>query len=273
MGEEKITGVLLDDKQDYERFKFEILKKTGIDLNLYKEAQMKRRLTAFYEKQGFSNFSAFFQHGLTKQSELLDDFLERITINVSEFYRNQGRWQALSEKILPRLLLETKSLNAWSAACSQGEEPYTLAMIMESHFPDCRYKILATDIDQSVIKRAEAGFYSERSLKNVPPLAKNEFFQKESSGYRVVPNIKRNVSFTTQNLLSEPFSNGLNLVICRNVLIYFTEEAKEILYKKFNRALTIGGVLFVGSTEQIFNPEQYGFEAEDTFFYKKQKNV
>ncbi|MFP3472296.1 CheR family methyltransferase, partial [Micrococcus sp. SIMBA_144] len=80
---------------------------------------------------------------------------------------------------------------------------------------------------------------------------------------------KRTVTFKQQNLLSDPFEGKYDLIVCRNVLIYFTEDAKNLLYKKFNAALKPGGVLFVGSTEQIFNPSQYGFETEDTFFYKK----
>src|SRR5690625_3673582 len=110
---------------DYEHFVKNIYLKTGIDLSLYKEAQMKRRLTSFITNKGFKSFHAFYR-SMKKDESLFNGFLERMTINVSEFFRNAKRWEVLEKKILPRLLQENKELRLWSAACSTGEEPYTL---------------------------------------------------------------------------------------------------------------------------------------------------
>ncbi|ADC51135.1 MULTISPECIES: CheR family methyltransferase [Alkalihalophilus] len=253
---------------DYQQFIMQIKKKTGIDLALYKEAQMKRRLESLRDKRGYSTFLSYYQ-ALAADSSLFHEFLERMTINVSEFYRNKKRWEVLEEKILPRLLAENSKPKLWSAACSTGEEPYTLAMIMASFMPLSEVSILATDLDKEILKRAQVGFYTDRSLKEVPPGVLSRYFTKELMGYKVSDQVKRAVTFKQQNLLSDSFGTQYDLIICRNVMIYFTEEAKHELYQKFSQALRPGGVLFVGSTEQIFHADQYHFETEDTFFYKK----
>jgi len=254
--------------QDYLQFISQVKRKTGIDLALYKEAQMKRRLTSLRQKRGFHDFSTYFE-AIGKDRQLYCEFLDRITINVSEFFRNFNRWEVLMNKILPRLLAERPRLKTWSAACSTGEEPYTLAMIHTKYMPLGQVDILATDIDEGAIERAKQGVYLERSLVECPKEFVKQYFVKEGQLYRLSEEIKRAVRFKKHNLLAQPFETGFDLIICRNVMIYFTEEAKHELYMKFSKALRPGGVLFVGSTEQIFQPKQYLFEPEDTFFYRK----
>ncbi len=256
--------------QDFLQFIANIKRKTGIDLALYKEAQMKRRLTSLRLKRGYNNFATYFE-ALSKDQELLYEFLDRMTINVSEFYRNPSRWEVLQNKILPRLYQESKKLKLWSAACSTGEEPYTLALVLLAKQFQREAAILATDIDEGAIAKAKQGVYSDRSLQDCPKDLLARYFQKDGITYQISPEIKRMVTFKQHNLLADPFDSGFDLIICRNVMIYFTEEAKHELYHKFSRALRPGGVLFVGSTEQIFQPQQYQFESEDTFFYRKIK--
>ncbi|MCH1624750.1 CheR family methyltransferase [Ferdinandcohnia quinoae] len=253
---------------DYEKFADQIKRKTGIDLSLYKEAQMLRRLTSLYEKKGYQNFGEYY-NAIENDPKLLHEFLDRMTINVSEFYRNGKRWEVLENKILPKLLEKNKTLKVWSAACSTGEEPYTIAMILSKLVPLQQISILATDIDDNVIARAKMGVYPERSLQEVPPDIKKRYFSTEGGFYKVSDEIKRTVTFKKQNLLADRFDSNFDLIVCRNVLIYFTEDAKDLLYKKFSAALKQDGIFFVGSTEQIFNPGSYGFETEDTFFYRK----
>lgn len=253
---------------DYSEFIQGVKRKTGIDLSLYKEAQMKRRLTALYEKKGYGSFQEFFG-ALNRDREEMEGFLDRMTINVSEFFRNYKRWEILETKILPRLLSENPSLRVWSAACSTGEEPYTLSMMLSKYMALSNGSITATDIDKNALQRAMNGVYPERSLSELPEEMKKVHFTQEGPLFKLKDEVKRTVNFKQQNLLSDPFEAKYDLIVCRNVMIYFTEEAKNLLYHKFNRSLKPGGVLFVGSTEQIFNPSQYGFETEDTFFYKK----
>jgi len=253
---------------DYAVFIGNIKKKTGIDLSLYKEAQMKRRLTSLYEKRGYRNFIDYYE-AIHNDKELLEEFLDRMTINVSEFYRNAQRWDVLEKKIFPKLLAQNKKLKIWSAACSTGEEPYSIALVLLSHVPLRDISILATDLDLGVIEKAKVGLYPERALKEVPASIVKQHFVNEGHFYQVKDDIKRTVTFKQQNLLEDRYDTGFDLIVCRNVMIYFTEEAKEQIYMNFSKALKQGGILFVGSTEQIFNPSKYGLESEDTFFYRK----
>jgi chemotaxis protein methyltransferase CheR len=254
--------------QEYEEFIRKIKMLTGIDLSLYKEGQMKRRLTSLYEKRGYHSFREYYKD-IQSSPNVLNEFLDRMTINVSEFYRNAKRWEVLEKKILPSLLESQKRLKIWSAACSTGEEPYTIAMILSNLVPLSQIEILATDLDENVLARAKLGVYPARSLNGVPADIKKQYFIKEEDFYRVDDEIKRRVTFKKHNLLDDRFDQEFDLVVCRNVLIYFTEDAKSLLYDKFSASLKSGGVFFVGSTEQIFNPGKYEFETIDTFFYKK----
>jgi chemotaxis protein methyltransferase CheR len=254
--------------QDYIDFIANVKKKTGIDLALYKEAQMKRRLTSLYEKKGYKDFTGFYR-AMTSEQKLFDEFLDRMTINVSEFYRNANRWQVLQDKIIPSLLKQNKRIKVWSAACSTGEEPYSLAMVLANFIPLKEISIHATDIDEFALARAKAGLYPKKSLQEVPSVIKTKYFQKEGMLYKIEDAVKGTVAFKKQNLLSDRFDQNFDLIVCRNVMIYFTDEAKDLLYHKFSRALKPGGILFVGSTEQIFNPQMYKFESDDTFFYRR----
>ena len=211
---------------DYEQFIEKIKRKTRIDLSLYKEAQMKRRLTSLYEKRGYRNFIEYFD-AIDRDPALLDEFLDRMTINVSEFYRNSQRWKVLQDKIFPQLLKNNKRLKIWSAACSTGEEPYSLAMVLSNHVPLRDISIQATDLDKGVIEQAKVGLYGARSIKEVPKDVVDRYFIKEGTHYQVVDEIKRTVTFRQHNLLEDRYEPNHDLIVCRNVMSYFTEEAKD----------------------------------------------
>ncbi|MDO3679169.1 CheR family methyltransferase [Paenibacillus ehimensis] len=240
---------------------------TSIDLSQYKEAQMKRRLTTLRMKKGYSTFASFFE-AMTKDKELFYEFLDRMTINVSEFWRNPNRWEVLEQKFLPDMLRKSRKVKCWSAACSTGEEPYTLAMILaELNAQDS--VVLATDIDEGALEKAKKAVYSDRSVRDVPAKYLQKYYRQENLTYHIADSLKKSIRFQKQNLLVDTFDTGFDLIVCRNVMIYFTEEAKHLLYHKFANALKPGGILFVGSTEQIFSPAQYGLESAETFFYRK----
>lgn len=254
---------------DYERFKRNILARTGIDLFMYKEEQMKRRLTSLKNKYQAATFDEFFRM-MESDPEIMKACLDRMTINVSEFFRNRQRWHVLEDDILPALLSgRSGRFKVWSAACSSGEEAYSLAIVLSRHLPAGGYDILATDLDEKVLAAAERGVYGETSLKELTEAERSRYFYNEADGFRIKPEYRAPIRFKKHNLLADPFESGFDLIVCRNVLIYFTDEAKAALYHKFSNALRPGGVLFVGSTEQIFNPGEYGLESIATFFYRK----
>lgn len=255
---------------DYQAFTEMIKKKTKIDLNLYKEVQMKRRLTSLRDKRGFATFRSYFQ-AIDKDKELMEEFLDKMTINVSEFFRNSKRWEVLEKKILPEMLKKKSKIKIWSAACSTGDEPYTVAMILKQYIDLKNVSILATDIDEKILERAKQGIYTERALKEVPQDFKDKFFVHKDSLYIIDDQLKKSITFKKHNLLNDPFPKGFDLIVCRNVMIYFTDEAKTKIYDKFSESLVDEGVFFVGSTEQIFTPEKYKLKLLDTFFYTKQE--
>lgn len=255
--------------REYEKFSENMQRFVGIDLGLYKEAQMNRRMRTLFEKRGFKSYDDYY-YALKKDPVLLEEFLERMTINVTEFFRNETRWQVLREKIVPDYKKTKTKVKCWSAACSTGEEPYSLAMLLLDQCPGVEIDILATDIDDLVLKRAKEGIYTEAMIKGCPPHYVHKFFRKgPNDTYIIKDEVKKCVRFKKHNLLHEPFEQQFDLIICRNVMIYFTEEAKEQLYRKFNQGLGEKGIFFVGSTEQIFHPEEYNFEVYDAFFYSK----
>lgn len=254
--------------QDYEAFKAKILKKTGIDLSLYKERQMKRRIDSLIKRHGQSTYEGYFDL-ISKNKDIFDEFINYLTINVSEFYRNANQWDILRDEVLPKLMEGKRTLKVWSAACSTGEEPYTLVMVLSNHFPLKDIKILAVDIDKEAINKAKTGVYTEKAVAAVPKPFLDKYFTKVGPAYKINDEIKQCVEFKQMNLLSDPYPQGMDLIVCRNVMIYFTEEAKEEMYHNFNKALVKNGVLFVGSTEQIIVPKKFNFEALKTFFYKR----
>jgi len=256
-------------EQEFTNFISKIKYLTKIDLNLYKEAQMKRRLTALRDKKGFRNFDAYY-HAIASDPSMLGEFLDRITINVSEFWRNANRWDIIEKKILPELLQSNRKIKCWSAACSTGEEPYTLAMIIDNiHGGFEGVQIVATDIDAEALEKAHKGVYIDRSVKEVPEKYLHKYFHLSNGYYHITNDLKKAVHFKKQNLLLDSFEQNYDLIICRNVLIYFTEEAKRRLYTKFAESLKPGGLLFVGSTEQIFSADEYNLEMAEAFLYRK----
>ncbi len=200
--------------------------------------------------------------------EVYRRFVEHLTINVSEFFRNSNHWEVLKHQIIPELLQSRSPLKVWSAGCSTGEEPYSVAIMMREYFPGQTAKIWATDLDQVVLDKARTGLYSNKAVQGVPPRLLKKYF-KEDFDYQIVEDIKRMVKFEKQDLLEDPFPSDFDLILCRNVVIYFTDEAKEKLYTKFARALRSQGVLFIGSTEQIFQARDLKLRSIATFFYQK----
>ncbi len=253
---------------DYEGFKSKVLKLTGIDLSSYKERQMRRRIDSLIKRNNYDDYDEYFK-ALTQNAKLYDEFINYLTINVSEFYRNPGQWDILEKEVFPYLLKNNKRLKIWSAACSTGEEPYSLVMLLSRFMDLSNIKIVATDIDDGAVAKAKIGLYAPKSLEGLPAEFVSKFFDKEGDYYKIKDIIKKCVEFKKHNLLKDKYVDNCDLIVCRNVMIYFTEEAKAEIYQKFRDSLTGHGVLFVGSTEQIIMPQRYKLEPMKTFFYKR----
>ncbi|HWT27219.1 MAG TPA: protein-glutamate O-methyltransferase CheR [Mobilitalea sp.] len=254
----------------YEIFKQSIYDLSKIDLNSYKERQMKRRIEALITKHGIDSYSDYVNK-LKTDKDIYEEFINYITINVSEFYRNPEQWVNLENEVFPYLFEHFgKDLKIWSAACSTGDEPYSLVMLLSRFMPLNRIKVIATDIDKVVMEKAQLGIYHVKSLKELPEEFINKYFTKiNDRTYQISDAIKSCVTFRQHDLLKDAYPSNCDLIVCRNVLIYFTDEAKNNIYSNFNAALKKDALLFVGSTEQIIQAQHIGFLNFKSFFYKK----
>lgn len=252
---------------DYLWFCEHVLAKTGLDLKQYKRSQMERRLRSMAERAGARDLQEYWAV-LEKDARQFAYFIDRITINVSELFRNPEKFDELRRVILPELRRLGSPLKVWSAGCSYGAEPYSLAILLEEMRP-LQYHILATDVDETILNKAREGYFAPEDMRNVSAEWRQRYFIQQDNRYQVKPELKRNISFRKHNLLADPFDSGFHLIVCRNVVIYFNEEAKDRLYARFFQSLVPGGVLFVGSTERIFNYRDIGFEMPLSFFYRK----
>lgn len=256
---------------NYEAFKREVLQLTKIDLSSYKEKQMRRRIDSLIKKNMCNSYESYVKL-LRTNKKVFDEFINFLTINVSEFYRNSEQWELLTNEFVPELIKKFgTNLKIWSAACSTGDEPYSLVMALSKHLDLSKIKIHATDIDKQVIATAKVGLYSEKSIVNVPADYKKKFFTKIGNSYQISDQVKRCVEFEEHNLLSDPYPRDCHMIVCRNVLIYFTDDAKLDVYRKFANALREGGILFIGSTEQVTNYRDLGYKRRYSFYYEKNK--
>ena len=262
----------------YSKIKINVKKLLNIDLNQYKGEQMQRRLDSWLIRVGVANWDEYFTN-ISKSPVDLAKFRDYLTINVSEFFRDKERWETLKKTFLPTLLKElsagriagsSNGLRIWSAGCSNGSEPYTLAILLDELAPGRNHYILATDLDRSILAKARArGPYTAEDTRNVTPEQRIKYFDTVNSQYFVKEGIGKRVTFKEQNMLIDHFEENFDLIVCRNVIIYFTLEAKAILYKKFNDGLRTGGILFLGGTEIIPRPSDIGFSNKGGSFYQK----
>ena len=252
--------------RDWESFNAVVLALSGLDLDLYKPSQLRRRTLNMVETQKLAGLAAF-SKWLQASPENLQWYLDKLAINVSELFRNPEKWVDIEQSILPELRKKTARIKAWSAGCSYGAEAYTLACILREHWIG-NHEITATDIDDAALEQAGRGEFNNKDMTAVPDRYR-KFFKQEDGVWKAEKSLKRYLKFKPGNLLADKFDSGFDLIMCRNVVIYFTDSAKEILYRKFLDSLRPGGILFVGSTERIFNSEKIGYEAVRPFFYQK----
>ena len=174
---------------------------------------------------------------------------------------------------LGNILKEYSMLNSrikiWSAACSIGCEPYSLAMILNEINPRVNAKILATDIDNNILRRAKEGEYLPSEMKNITGDFKKKYFKEINGKFLIDTKLKSMINFKKHDLILDIYEKDFDLIVCRNVVIYFKKEIKDEIFQKFSNSLKKGGMLFVGATESIYNYKDFGLEKVSTFIYKK----
>jgi chemotaxis protein methyltransferase CheR len=244
---------------------------TGVDLSCYRQGQLRRRLEALVQRAGADGFSQYARL-LEREPARLQEFRDYFTINVSEFFRDPPRFEYLQTQILPGLLAARPHLRVWSAGCSNGAEPYSVAMLLRELAPRGAHRVLATDVDRTVLERARRGDdYAAADLRQVAPdrLARHFAPAQDGKSYTVRPEVKALVQFREHDLLGPVPGEGFDLILCRNVVIYFTETAKTVLHERLVSVLRPGGVLFVGGTEIVREPDRVSLTIAGASFYRK----
>lgn len=270
---------------DYAVFRRSVQDRFGIRLGEYKAEQMQRRLRALAEIHRQSSFAAFFQ-AIQDSPVLRTAFLDTMTINVTELLRNPERYEELTRLILPPLLAQSRlaPLSVWSAGCSYGAEAYTLSLLLHELDPAGAHRIHGTDIDLAILAKAGTVCFSETDMAQVSPSRRQAHFL-ELEGREISPpggggsllprfrpkaHLSGKVQFSRHDLLADDYPRAEHhLIVCRNVLIYFTDPAKERISRGFFQALKPGGVLFVGGTERLADHRIIGFDLIRPFFYRK----
>ncbi|KAA3648421.1 MAG: protein-glutamate O-methyltransferase CheR [Chloroflexi bacterium] len=265
------------DQGTYSTIKRSVKDILAIDLDHYREIQMQRRLDSWLARSNSTNWDDYFQV-VQSTDEERDRFRAYLTINVSSFFRDTKHWDSLRETIMPELINQAERdgdpLKIWSAGCSTGEEAYSLAILMQEIAGSLPFHILASDLDQKALESAQAGGpYNEKDIENVSAEQQQRFFETRDGKYYIKPSLKKFIDFEELNLIHDTFERETDLILCRNVIIYFTHETKQKLFRKFHEALKPGGALFLGGTEFIPKPGEIGFDNWGVSVYRKPASV
>jgi chemotaxis protein methyltransferase CheR len=235
-----------------------IEERTGIHFDESRERFLSTRVREHMHDRGYTRVSELLR-AVRKTNVEYDSFLERMLTQETSFFRYPAVFEAFEKRVLPEIHVSKfwknpRTLRVWSAGCSTGEEPYSIAMTIADSlsFADAwNVEILATDVGKQALKNAEKGIYSGRSLASVNDKQLATHFAKVENKFHVKPRLKKMISFAPMNLASPVYVGRMDLIFCMNVLIYFTEERRRALVQRFYEALEPGGYLFLGHSESI----------------------
>jgi len=246
--------------KEFRQIRDHIKDKYGISLNDEKKSLVYSRLRTVLAEHGFTNFSQYFDYLVSdKTGQAAISFVDRITTNHTYFMRESAHFDFLRDTALPQVegLIPDKDLRVWCAASSSGEEPYTLQIIIEEFFrdkPGWNTETLATDISSKVLAKAVQGVYANESVMLLPPEWRNKYFRKSGeSNMAVADEVKKKLTFRIFNLMEEkfPFKKPFHIIFARNVMIYFDNETRDALVRRFYDFIVDGGYLFIGHSESL----------------------
>lgn len=248
-----------------------IYHKRGIDFRQYRPKCLRRRVIVGMNDANLESFCAYLDF-LNKNPQQYDRLLNRITINVSEFFRNPEAFKAIRKKIIPAIAqrkenIANYNIRIWSAGCATGEEPYSLAILLKETLKELGHNIkitiIATDIDKEALRKAKIGSYGENVLKKFTPRQIAAYFDKNDDKYCIKNQIKVMVKFMNHNMISDEPPPAIDLILCRNVIIYFSKELQNKVYANFYDALVPLGFLVAGKTESLMDIKEEFFTKVD----------
>ena len=241
-----------------------IYRQRGIDFRQYRPKCLRRRVVVGMHDANVDSFCAYLDF-LNQNPDYYDKLLNRITINVSEFFRNPEAFKAIRKKVIPDIVkrkegMASYNIRVWSAGCATGEEPYSLAIMFKEALEESekRFKIniIATDIDNGALSKAKAGTYNLKALKELTEEQIEAYFDKNDEVYTVKHRIKAMIKFNNHNMISDEPPPAVDLILCRNVIIYFNKELQNKVYANFHNALVPSGFLVAGKTESLMDVKE-----------------
>jgi chemotaxis protein methyltransferase CheR len=261
---------------DFEQYRAFIYAESGITFTSANRSILESRLKERLREKGVDSVKTYFSTISTNKEEL-KGFLDAITTNLTRFFRNQAQFDAFEKHVVPELINIKKSsanttIKIWSAGCSTGEEPYSLAMLLSEVLPSpWKFEILASDISLKCLMTAKEGFYADNRLDGIPPNYLAKYFDRVDGGYHIHPDIQSKIKFDYHNLKNDSGQRGLDVVFCRNVIIYFDEIAQTSVINRFWDSMASKSFLFIGHSESLFGMDtKFEFvKTQWATFYRK----
>ena len=242
---------------DFEKFRALIYNESGIHFSSSNRTILESRLKERLRIAKLDTVGEYFRH-VTGNAEELKVLLDAVTTNLTRFFRNAAHWETFENYAIPDLVkhkrtLAERKIRVWSAGCSTGEEPYTIAMVLSEILPPgFTFDVLASDLSLKSVLTGQEGFYPESRVNGVPEKYLNKYFEKRDGGYQVNDSIWKTIRFDYHNLKNDSGHRNLDIIFCRNVLIYFDEAAQEAVVNRFWDALAPHSYLFIGHSESLF---------------------
>ncbi|MCF7929437.1 MAG: protein-glutamate O-methyltransferase CheR [Spirochaetales bacterium] len=249
-------GEILDSEY-FEKFRKLIYDASGIHFSENNRTILESRLRERLRSSGLDKISDYYQKIQNNQEEI-KSLLDSVTTNLTRFFRNTAHFQTFENFVIPKLLerkKETRSseFKLWSAGCSTGEEPYSLAMVLKEQLPaNFDLQIVASDISLKSLMVGQEGYYAENRINGIPEHYLNKYFDRKGNGYQIKDEIKNLVKFDYHNLKNDSGLRDLDVVFCRNVLIYFDETAQKSSVDRFWQTMSDYSYLFIGHSESLF---------------------
>ena len=258
-----------EDETEFTELKIIIKRKIGFNCEYYKQPHLKRRLAVRLRATQSESYKDYTQV-LLKSAEEERHLKETLTVNVTELFRNPETYESVQKNVLPELIKskgDNRFIKVWSAGCSNGEEPYSIAIMLSEYLGNSskKYNILitGTDIDDDSLQKAEMAIFQPKQLEKIGKERIDRFFVKKDNNFQVIDEIKRLVKVKHHDLISGPKLLGFDIIFCRNVTIYFEQKLQEILYMNFYNALNEGGYFVMGKTETLVGPAALLFQRVD----------
>jgi chemotaxis protein methyltransferase CheR len=259
----------------YQKLKKLLHETVGLDCDGYRDEYLKRRFAVRLSATGTDTYSRYIRY-LKKNPAEFNLVIDNLVINYTTFFRDKDVYVYLEKAVLPRLLKSNK-VRIWSAGCATGEEPYSLAILVHKllgkKLPNCQVTILASDLDEDALAKAEKGEYTGKQLNGLEASLIDKYFSNNGESYRVKDFVRQLVHFEKHDLMKPFMRKGFDLILCRNVMIFFSKESQQQIHMHFYNALREGGYLVIGKSEILSGEPSKKFLCADVNCRVYQKSL